>query len=46
MEPDLKKQGYDKEEEYFFKLNKSLIEKIRKKKEAEQAERENIDSEE
>lgn len=31
LEDDLKKQGYNKEEEYFYKLNKALIEKARKR---------------
>lgn len=31
---DLKKQGYDKEEEYFHKLNRELIERRRKELDA------------
>jgi hypothetical protein len=35
MREDLKQQGYDKEEEYFRKLNQKLIEERRKKLDAE-----------
>ncbi len=31
LEDDLKKQGYNKEEAYFYALNKALIEKKKKK---------------
>ncbi len=33
MENDLKHQGYSKEEEYFHKLNQTLIEKMKKDEE-------------
>lgn len=38
VEEDLKKTGYNKEEEYFYKLNKQLIEKKRKDLDAQRAE--------
>ncbi len=38
VEEDLKKTGYNKEEEYFYKLNKQLIEKKRKELDAQRAE--------
>jgi hypothetical protein len=38
MEQDMRKLGYDKEEEYFFKLNQKLIEEMRKKRDSERAE--------
>jgi hypothetical protein len=37
VEEDLKKAGYNKEEEYFYKLNKQLIEKKRKELDAQRA---------
>lgn len=37
VEEDLKKTGYDKEEEYFYKLNRQLIEKRRKELDAQRA---------
>lgn len=36
LKEDLHEQGYDKEEAYFQKKEKELLEKMRKKKEAEQ----------
>ena len=38
IEHDMRKLGYDKEEEYFYKLNKKLIEEMRKKRDSERAE--------
>jgi len=38
VEEDIKKAGYNKEEEYFYKLNKQLIEKKRKELDAQRAE--------
>ena len=38
IEHDMRKLGYDKEEEYFYKLNKKLIEEMRKKRDPERAE--------
>ena len=38
MKSDLNKEGYDKEEEYFHKLNQELIEKMKKKDEEDSAE--------
>lgn len=35
MQEDLKKTGYGKEEEYFFRLNRDLIEKRRRQLDAE-----------
>lgn len=37
MEEDMRKLGYDKEEEYFYNLNKKLIEDLRKKRDLERA---------
>jgi len=37
MEGDLKKLGYNKEEEYFYRLNKTLLEKMKKRDEAAKA---------
>lgn len=37
MESDMKKQGYSQEEEYFFKKNQELIEKMRKERDAARA---------
>ncbi|MFQ5949513.1 MAG: zf-TFIIB domain-containing protein [Nitrospiria bacterium] len=37
MEGDLKKLGYNKEEEYFYKLNKTLLEKMKKRDKAARA---------
>lgn len=37
MDKELNKKGYNKEEEYFHKLNKKLIEKMKKKDRAEPA---------
>lgn len=37
MEQDMKKLGYSAEEEYFFKKNKELIEKMRKEGDAHRA---------
>jgi hypothetical protein len=34
---DMRKLGYDQEEEYFYKKNKELIEKMRKERNAERA---------
>lgn len=34
-EDDMRKLGYDKEEEYFYKLNKKLIEELRKNRDQE-----------
>lgn len=36
MRDDLKKEGYDKEEEYFKRLEREQIEKMRKEREAEE----------
>ena len=38
VDEDLKKTGYNKEEEYFYKLNKQLIEKKRKELDVQSAE--------
>ncbi len=35
MREDLNKEGYSKEEEYFNKLNRELIQKLKKKDAAE-----------
>lgn len=40
LESDVRKLGYHKEEEYFYKKNKELIEKMREKYNAERAKRE------
>jgi acetyl-CoA carboxylase beta subunit len=40
VEEDLKKTGYNKEEEYFYKLNRQLIEKKRTELDAQRAEQE------
>lgn len=45
MEPDLKKQGYDKEEAYFNKLNKVLLEKMKNKKKPDASEKDRPDNE-
>ncbi|VAX28922.1 hypothetical protein MNBD_NITROSPIRAE01-1634 [hydrothermal vent metagenome] len=44
MEDDLKKQGYSKEEEYFYKLNQALLEKTKKK--SEETQKSEIDKDE
>ncbi len=44
MDHDMNKQGYDKEEEYFYKLNKELIKKMKKKEESAENKKENTDS--
>lgn len=38
FEQDMRKLGYDKEEEYFYKLNKKLIDEMRKQRDSERAE--------
>ena len=40
MESDMKKQGYSQEEEYFFKKNQEMIEKMRKERESHRVEEE------
>ncbi len=35
METEMRRLGYDKEEEYFYKLNKKLIEDLRKSRDQE-----------
>lgn len=40
IEQDMRKLGYDKEEEYFYKLNKKLIEEMRQKRDPERAKQE------
>src|SRR5262249_53464096 len=37
VQDDLKKQGYDREEEYFYKLNQELLERKRQQRDAERA---------
>ena len=37
VQDDLKKQGYDRENEYFYRLNKEALEKKRKARDAERA---------
>ena len=37
VQDDLKKQGYDREEEYFYRLNREALEKRRKAQDAERA---------
>jgi hypothetical protein len=38
VQEDLKERGYDKEEEYFYKVNKELIERKRKELDSQRAE--------
>jgi Zn-finger nucleic acid-binding protein len=38
VQEDLREKGYDKEEEYFYKLNKELIERKRKELDASRVE--------
>lgn len=40
MELDMGKKGYSQEEEYFFKKNQELIEKMRKERDSHRAEEE------
>lgn len=44
MKPDLDKEGYSKEEEYFHKLNQELIKKMKEKDWAAEAEEEQKDN--
>lgn len=37
MREDMRKEGYDKEEEYFNKLNQELLKKLKKKSEVEKS---------
>lgn len=46
MKPDLDKEGYSKEEEYFHKLNRELIEKMKEKNKEDHAEKEETDRKE
>ena len=44
MKPDLDKEGYSKEEEYFHKLNQELIKKMKEKDKGVHTEKEETDN--